>query len=154
MPRAEFRRLRAHDLDLGPDWQFRPGQLHGGETWHNGAVARDRARYAALQGALELRRAVCLDAHDRLDSGANGRREETRRAVQADDAGEDRAARGLSRLRPRRRRYRPGVRGAQQRSLSVQPAATDPLAAPLRRLDAAKARRAAQGGIRSVADPV
>ena len=34
LPRAAVRRLCAHDLDLGPDRQFRPGQLHGGEARH------------------------------------------------------------------------------------------------------------------------
>ena len=68
-PRAEFRRLRAHDLDLGAGRQFRPGQLHGGEVRHCRAVALDRARHAALQGALELHRAVRLDPHDRFDPG-------------------------------------------------------------------------------------
>ena len=46
-PRAELRRLRAHDLDLGPDRQFRPGQLHGGEARHHGALARHRARHGS-----------------------------------------------------------------------------------------------------------
>ena len=58
----------------GAGRQFRPGQLHGGEVRHRRAVARDRARHAALQGALELHRAVCLDAHDRLDPGGDRRR--------------------------------------------------------------------------------
>ena len=62
---------------------------------------------AALQRALELHRAVCLDAHDRVDPGADRRREAARRAAGADDAGQDRAARGLSRLR-RRRAASPG----------------------------------------------
>ena len=52
-PRAELRRDDPHDLDLGPDRQFRPGQLHGGEARHRRAVARHRARHAALQRALE-----------------------------------------------------------------------------------------------------
>ena len=56
---------------------------------------------AALQRALELHRAVCLDAHDRIDPGADRGREAARRALGADDAGQDRAARGLSRLRRR-----------------------------------------------------
>ncbi len=38
---------RAHDLDLGPGRQFRPGQLHGGEARHHGTVARDRARHGS-----------------------------------------------------------------------------------------------------------
>ena len=67
-PRAEFRQLRAHDLDLGAGRQFRPGQLHGGKAWHCRAVARHRARHGALQGALELHRAVRLDANDRFRS--------------------------------------------------------------------------------------
>ena len=37
--------LRAHDLDLRPDRQFRPGQLHGGQARHHGPVARHRARH-------------------------------------------------------------------------------------------------------------
>ena len=37
VPRAEFRRLRAHDLDLGAGRQFRPGQLHGGQVRHRRA---------------------------------------------------------------------------------------------------------------------
>ena len=75
-----------------------------------------------------------------------------RRALPADDAGKDRAARGLSRLRPGRGHFRTDLRGAQQRDLPVQPAAPDPLAAPLRRLDAGEARSAAQGRVRPVAD--
>ena len=74
VPRAEFRRLRAHDLDLGAGRQFRPGQLHGGQVRHRRALARHRARHAALQGALELHRAVRLDPHDRLDPGTDARR--------------------------------------------------------------------------------
>ena len=75
-PRAEIRQLRAHDLDLGPRRQFRPGQLHGGEARHRRALARHRARHGALQRALELRVAVRLDAHGaihpRRGRGAEG----------------------------------------------------------------------------------
>ena len=55
-------------FDVRPCRQFRPGQLHGGEDGHRRAVARHRARYGALQSALELHRAVRLDAHDRFRS--------------------------------------------------------------------------------------
>ena len=80
-PRAEFRQLRAHDLDLRPGRQFRPGQLHGGQDGHRRPVARHRARHGPLQRALELHRAVCLYAHDRIDPGAiRGR---TKRRVKA-----------------------------------------------------------------------
>ena len=51
-PRAEFRRLRAHDLDLGAGRQFRPGQLHGGEVRHRRAVAlRSRSTCSASRCA-------------------------------------------------------------------------------------------------------
>ena len=82
-PRAEVRRLRAHDLDLGPGRQFRPGQLHGGEDGHRRPVARHRARHGALQGALELHRAVRLDAHDRFDPGRDRGGEAPRRTLPA-----------------------------------------------------------------------
>ena len=36
-----------HDLDLRPDRQFRPGQLHGGEDGHRRPVARHRARHGS-----------------------------------------------------------------------------------------------------------
>ncbi len=91
---------------------------------------------AALQGALELHRAVCLDAHDRVDPGADRSREAAHRALGADDAGKDRAACGLSRFRCRRRRLRANLLGAQQRDFPVQPAAADPRHPPLRGLDA------------------
>ena len=61
LSRAQFRRVRAHDLDLGPGREFRPGQLHGGKTRDHGAIARHRARHGALQGAFELHRAFRLD---------------------------------------------------------------------------------------------
>ena len=51
-------------------------------------------------------RAVRLGPHDRLDPDRDRRREAARRAAAADDAGEDRAARGLSRLRQGRRHLR------------------------------------------------
>ena len=51
-PRAEFRRLRAHDLDLGAGRQFRPGQLHGGEVRHRRACrARSRSTCSASRCA-------------------------------------------------------------------------------------------------------
>ena len=44
-----------------------------------GPVARHRARHGALQGALELHRAVRLDAHDRIDPGRDRGGETARR---------------------------------------------------------------------------
>ncbi len=105
--------LRAHDLDLGPGRQFRPGQLHGGKTRHRRAVARHRARHGAVQCALELRRAVCLDADDRFDPDRDRRGKDPRRPAARHDAGKSRAAGGLSRLRQGRRHQRPNSLGAQ-----------------------------------------
>ena len=68
-------------------------------------------------------------------------------AFRADDAGENRAARRLSRLRPSRRHQRPDFFGAQQRDLSFQSDPSDPHAASLRRLDAGTARCSAQRGV-------
>ncbi len=97
----ESRRLRALHVDLGPDRQLRPGQLRRGQARHRRPVAQHRARHAALQRALELHLAVRLEPHDRhhpdRDAGAEG----ARRAHQADDAGQDRAARDLPAVRPR-----------------------------------------------------
>ena len=75
LPRAGKRRDGAHDLDLGADRQFRPGQLHGGEARHPRALARHRARHGALQCALERGRAVRLEPHDRLDPDRHAGRE-------------------------------------------------------------------------------
>ena len=100
----------------------------------------DRARHAALRGALQLHRAVRLDADDRFNSGRNGGGESARRALPADDAGEDRAARGLSRFRPGRGHFRADIRGAQQRGLPVQPAAAGADHPSVRRLDPGQAR--------------
>ena len=106
-PRAEFRQLCAHDLDVRADRQFRPGQLHGGQTGHCRAVARHRARHGAFQRALELRVAVRLDAHGAIDPGRNRGRKGAGRPRQPDVAGESRAARGLSGIRSGRRHQRP-----------------------------------------------
>ena len=137
-PRAEFRQLRAYDVDLGPGRQFRPGQLHGGEARHCRPVARHRARHGAFQCALELRGAVRLDADDRFDSGRDRRGKSAYRGLSTNDAGEDRAARRLSRFRQGGRHQRADFFGAQQRDLSVQPDPPDPHAAALRRLDSRK----------------
>ncbi len=143
-PRPEFGRDGAYDLDLGPDRQFRAGELHGGEARHPRPGARHRARHGAVQCALELHLAVRMEPHDRLDPDRDRRREAARRTPEADDAGEDRAACGLSRLRQGRRHQRADHRRAQQRDLPVLAAAPDPRAASLRRLDAGEARRTAQ----------
>ena len=70
---AGQRRLRAHDLDLGPDRQLRPGQLQRRQARHRGAVEVDRARHAEVQRALQLHRAVRLEPHDRLDPDRHAR---------------------------------------------------------------------------------
>ena len=80
-PRAELRLDDPHDLDVRPDRQLRPGQLHGGEDGHRRPVARHRARHAALQRALQRHRAVRLGPHDRLDPDRDRRREGARRAA-------------------------------------------------------------------------
>ena len=110
-------------------------------------IALDMQRFNVRSNA---HRAVRLGPHDRLDPDRDRRREGARRAAAADDAGEDRAARGLSRLRQGRRHLRADFLGAQQRGVPVQPDPADPLDPPRRRLDAGKARRAAQGRVRPV----
>ena len=65
---AGLRRLCPHDLDVGPDRQFRAGQLFRRQARHRRPFQVDRARHAALQRALQRGRAVRLDAHDRFDS--------------------------------------------------------------------------------------
>ena len=110
----------------------------------HGLVARHRARHGALQCALELHLAVRLEPHDRLDPDRDRAGEAARRAPEADDARQDRAARGLSLLRQGRGHQRADHRRAQQRDLPLLAAAPDPRAAPLGRLDVEKARRAAQ----------
>ena len=85
----------------------------------HGLVARHRARHGAPQCALERDRAFGLEPHDRLDPDRNRGREAARRTPEADDAGEDRAARGLSVLRQGRRHHRADHRRAQQRDFPV-----------------------------------
>ena len=118
LPRAEFRRFRAYDVDLRAGRQFRPGELHGGEARHHGPVARHRARHGPLQCALELHCAVCLHAHDRVDPRAIGTGQAPHRGVPADDAGKDRAACGVS-FAPMRPAASPGrfSRSATTRSI-------------------------------------
>ena len=76
--------------------------------------------------------------------------ESAARPLEPGDPGQGRAARRLSRIRPRRRHQRPDSFRAQQRDLSVQPEPADPHAASLRRLDAAEARRSAQRRVRQL----
>ena len=96
VPRAGERLLRALHLDLGPDRQFRPGQLRRRQARHRRPVEVDRARHAALQRALELRVAVRLEPPDRHHSDRDRGREGARRADAADGPGKDRAAVGVS----------------------------------------------------------
>ena len=68
LPQAGERHVRAHEHHLRADRQFRPGQLLRRQAGHHRAVEVDRAGHAALQRALELHRAVCLEPHDQFDS--------------------------------------------------------------------------------------
>ena len=51
-----------HDLDLGADRQFRPGQLHGGQDGHRRPVARHRARHGSAS--------TCAPTRSRRSPGA------------------------------------------------------------------------------------
>ena len=106
LPRTGERLLRALHLDLGPDRQFRPGQLRRRQARHRRPVEVDRARHGPLQRALELRLAVRLDPHDRHHPDRDRSREGARREDQADGSGEDRAGVRLSALRCRQGRQR------------------------------------------------
>jgi len=57
--------LRAYDVEFRHGRKRRSGQLRRGEGRDDHAFQAPRARHAALQRALELRRTVRLDAHDR-----------------------------------------------------------------------------------------
>ena len=120
---------------------------------------------AAKLGIVGLSRGIALDmarfnvrsnciapfAWTRMIDSIPGRdrgRKSARRALPRNDAGENRPARRLSRLRPRRGHQRADLLGAQQRDLSVQPDPSDPHPAPLRRLDAGEDRRPAQRRVR------
>ena len=92
---AEVGRLRALHLDLGPGRQFRPGELLGGQDGHHRPVALDRARHGGVQRPLQLHLAVRLDAHDRHHPRRHRRAEGAPRALQEDDAGQDRADGGV-----------------------------------------------------------
>jgi len=70
------------------------------------------------------------------------------RAHAADDAGKNRPAHRLSRLRPRRGDFRADFRRAQQRDFPVQSAARGSQHPSFRRLDAGEHRPAAQGRAR------
>ena len=104
---------------------------------------------AAKLGIMGLSRGIALDmarfnvrsnciapfAWTRMIDSIPAQTEAEKRRVEAlpaDDAGEDRAAGGLSRLRRRRRHFRADHVGAQQRDFPVQPAAADPRHPPLR----------------------
>ena len=59
------RLLRPLHVHIGPDRQFRAGQLCRGQARHRRPVQVDRARHGALPRALQLRVALCLVAPDR-----------------------------------------------------------------------------------------
>src|SRR5205823_3596295 len=98
----------------------------------------------------ELHLALRMEPHDRLDPDRDRGREDARRTPEADDAGQNRAACGLSLLRQGRRHQRPDHRRAQQRDIPLLAATPDPRAASLRRLDGREARRAAQECLQTV----
>ena len=79
----------------------------------------DRARHGGVQRALQLHLALRLDAHDRHHPGRHRRAEGARRALQEDDAGQDRADGGVPAERRGRRRHRADLRRAHERDLAV-----------------------------------
>ena len=63
------RRDGAHDFDLGPGRQFRPGELHGGEAGITGlarGIALDMARFKVRSNAIAP---FAWTSHDRFHSG-------------------------------------------------------------------------------------
>jgi hypothetical protein len=70
---AERRCLRAHDVDLGPGRQLRPGQLFGRQAGDRRPVQEHRAGHAEVRRALQRGGALCLDAHDRQHPGRDAR---------------------------------------------------------------------------------
>ena len=135
LPRTGIRRVRAHDVHLRPDREFRPGQLCGGQAGHRGLVEIHRAGHGALQRALQLHRAVCLEPHDQLHSGGNRRREGARRKAEENGGRQSRAHGRLSRQRRGQRDHRADLRRARQRDHADEPAAAAAHRAPRRRLD-------------------
>ncbi len=108
---------------------------------------------AAKLGIMGLSRGIALDmarfnvrsnciapfAFTRMIESIPAPTDEDQRKVDAfprHDAGQDRAAGGVSGLRRGGRHLRPDPVGAQQRDLPVQPAAAGPHHSPRRRLDA------------------
>ena len=105
-------------------------------------IALDMARFNVRSNCVS---ALCLDADDRFDPRRDRGGESARRRLSRHDAGKNRPARRLSRLRSCRGHQRSDFFRAQQRDLSVQSEPPDPHLAPLRRLDARKARYPVQG---------
>ena len=94
----------------------------------------DGARHGEVQGALELHRAVRLEPHDRHDPGRDAGAEGAGRKLQADDAGKDRAARGVSSPRDAAAEDSGAdLRRAQERDLPIpaDPAAALACTAPM-----------------------
>ena len=126
---------------LGPDRQFRPGELFGGQARHHRAVEVDRAGHEALQCALELHRAVRLEPDDQLDPGQHAGAAGAGGEDPGDDAGQERADGGVPRLRRGEGRHGAGVRDADERADPVLLPAADPDRAPGGRVDAGDASR-------------
>ena len=144
--KQEKRRLRSHHQHFGADRQYGPGELRFGQARHHGPVESDRDRHEAVQCAFELPVALGVEPHDPVDPGAHRRGAGAGRENSADDAGQERADGGLSRLRRGAGRNRSGVRHADERDLFVQLAAADPQPASGRRLDAGGDCRARPAG--------
>ena len=91
---AGLRQLRAHDVDVRPDRQLRPGELLGRKDGRRRAVEVDRTRHGQVQRALELHRAVGLDGDDRDDPGRHPREHCAHREDEKDGVEQDCAACG------------------------------------------------------------
>src|SRR5262249_33695575 len=146
LSRAGVGRLRAFHLDVRAGRQLRPGELRGRQARHRRAVEVDRPRHAALQRALQLRIALCLEPDDRHVADRDRGGEAPRRALAAHDAGENRAGRGLSAQRRGKGRDRADFRRAHERDHADGPVAAGALRAAGRRLDPGDAHRARHAG--------
>ena len=97
------------------------------------STASVHARDASIGRSLGYRPvAMGMEPHDPVDPGAHRGGTGAGRQTAADDARQERADGGVSRLRRGARRHRPGIRHEAQRALSVLFASADPLGASRR----------------------
>ena len=101
---------------------------------------------SALRGALQLHRAVRLEPLDRHHPGQRPGAGGARREGEDDDAGQDRAARGLPAVRRREGHHRADLRRAHERDLPDEPEPSAALGASRRGVDAGDRRRARHAG--------